>query len=96
MIVQATIASELVDLLVEPNADWNGETTGATIYVDARRFEQRLRGIANYTWHYYKTDSARKLVAFAIWLARQIDEGKVTVAITDFATVGNTQVSGAI
>ncbi|MCU0708999.1 MAG: hypothetical protein MUF23_11960 [Pirellula sp.] len=105
MILQATISPRLLSEAqqtwpVDPDFDWNGETTGSIVDMDAGRFMKSLRGLVNMEYQraedawpedrrtsFASTPRFRNQVAFLLWLAEQIDTGKEITELENFQVV---------
>lgn len=105
MILRATVPSRsLADVKetwpVEPDFDWNGETTGSIIEMDAAQFAEKLRSFlgvelsaARLSWggddreRVSRTQRFRNQAALTIWLDEQMKESSEIVELTDFPCV---------
>lgn len=104
MILQATVpARPLADVEetwpVEPNYDWNGETTGSIIEMHAAQFAERLRGRLNQELQHARLSwdgdirervsraRFRNQTCLTIWLDERIKEGREIVELTDFPCI---------
>jgi len=105
MILRATVPPRpLADVdktwCVEPDFEWNGETTGSSIEMRAAQFVEKLRSVlgvelhtARLSWggddreRVSRTPRFRNQAALTIWLDEQIREGSEIVELTDFPCV---------